>query len=381
MEEYATISHNPLEEIRKSSTPCRRGLRWQEFCRQHSCTQDTSSYEGYQHLDHMSKAELVEKYLHLEDELSELTARLEQISRSEQNMVMTMDTSGELLPPGEVLLTTETAAKISVFKEEIRTLELENKCLREDNARRQVQRIPGSSSSSSSSSWSSSSSSDEDTGDTTASPRDTTPEEHHQISLQQSGNVSNCIATSDTAIITTTCDTISITSTAPSSPTVNTAVPSCGNSEAATSGTTAIIFASTSSGQHTNSEHINTERTINEYIDREHTNSERTNSEHTTSERRDNTYSEHIDSTNSEHIISEPTSEHNSEYLNSEHTPSEHTSEPPCSAPPLISPASVVDGTTGTVPAVDGTTGSEQSYDTLDSGLDNNEPPSDDEEN
>lgn len=133
-----------------------------EFCKQ----QFMGDYRDFSvvRLDNMSKHELVEEYLGLEDQLMQLQRKLKEVSRMDRNRNMIIERDD--LRPGELLLNHEAAEKISVFKSEIHTLQLENEQLRLHNdevrANRPASCNSCSSSSSSSSDYTSSSSSGSD---------------------------------------------------------------------------------------------------------------------------------------------------------------------------------------------------------------------------
>ncbi|XP_018025654.1 uncharacterized protein LOC108681164 [Hyalella azteca] len=135
-------------------------VQWTEFCME----QFMGDYRDLSEvrLDNMTKTELVEEYLSLEEQLSQLQRKLKEISEVDRDRKMIIERECDVLDlqPGELLVNHEAAEKISVFKSEIHALQLENEMLLQRNAElRALRRQPSSGSSSCSSSSSSSSSS------------------------------------------------------------------------------------------------------------------------------------------------------------------------------------------------------------------------------
>ncbi|KAF2361738.1 HEXIM protein [Trinorchestia longiramus] len=172
----------PLQVLDGSSwaPPSERGegLQFTEFCRE----QFMGDYRHISEvrLDNLTKAELVEEYLSLEEQLAQLQRKLKEVSEEdrERQMIIERECDVSDLQPGELLVNHEAAEKISVFKSEIHTLQLENEQFRQFNAELRAFRpavksrssnnsssCSSSSSSSSSSGWSSSDSSSDSEAD------------------------------------------------------------------------------------------------------------------------------------------------------------------------------------------------------------------------
>ncbi|XP_068200194.1 protein HEXIM2-like [Palaemon carinicauda] len=123
-------------------------------------------------LDTMTKAQLVQEYLALEEKVDLLERQLRAVRARQryrsQRMEEDDDDDDDEVRPGEVKVDPETAQKISIFQREISNLEVENRRLREENLnlrRTSSARSSSSSSSSDSSSDSSSSSSSDSSSD------------------------------------------------------------------------------------------------------------------------------------------------------------------------------------------------------------------------
>ncbi|XP_064087255.1 clumping factor B-like [Macrobrachium nipponense] len=126
-------------------------------------------------LDTMTKAQLVQEYLALEEKVDLLERQLRAVRARHryrsQRMEDDDDDDDDEVRPGEVKVDPETAQKISIFQREISNLEVENRRLREENLtlrRTSSARSSSSSSSSDSSSDSSSSSSSDSSSDSEA---------------------------------------------------------------------------------------------------------------------------------------------------------------------------------------------------------------------
>lgn len=122
-------------------------------------------------LDTMTKAQLVQEYLALEEKVDLLERQLRVVRarhRYRNQHVDDDDDDDDEVRPGEVKVDPETAQKISIFQNEICNLETENRRLREENLtlrRTSSAKSSSSSSSSDSSSDSSSSSSSDSSSD------------------------------------------------------------------------------------------------------------------------------------------------------------------------------------------------------------------------
>lgn len=113
-------------------------------------------------LDTMTKAQLVQEYLALEEKVDMLERQLRAVRARQRYRNQHMeddDDDDDEVRPGEVKVDAETAQKISIFQNEISSLEVENRRLREENLMLRRSSSARSSSSSSSSSGSSSDSS------------------------------------------------------------------------------------------------------------------------------------------------------------------------------------------------------------------------------
>lgn len=125
-------------------------------------------------LDTMTKAQLVQEYLALEEKVDLLERQLRAVRarhrqrQQEQGPEEDEDEDEEDVGPGEVLVDEETAEKISIFQSEISSLETENRRLREENFKLRRCSSARSSSSSSSSGDSSSDSSSSSSSDSSS---------------------------------------------------------------------------------------------------------------------------------------------------------------------------------------------------------------------
>ncbi|XP_063613797.1 uncharacterized protein LOC134787033 [Penaeus indicus] len=125
-------------------------------------------------LDTMTKAQLVQEYLALEEKVDLLERQLRAVRarhrqrQQEQDAAEGEDEDEEDVGPGEVLVDEETAEKISIFQSEISSLETENRRLREENFKLRRCSSARSSSSSSSSGDSSSDSSSSSSSDSSS---------------------------------------------------------------------------------------------------------------------------------------------------------------------------------------------------------------------
>lgn len=125
-------------------------------------------------LDTMTKAQLVQEYLALEEKVDLLERQLRAVRarhrqrQQEQGAEDEEEEDEEDVGPGEVLVDEETAEKISIFQSEISTLETENRRLREENFKLRRCSSARSSSSSSSSGDSSSDSSSSSSSDSSS---------------------------------------------------------------------------------------------------------------------------------------------------------------------------------------------------------------------
>ena len=122
-------------------------------------------------LDTMTKAQLVQEYLALEEKVDMLERQLRAVrARHRYRFQHHEEEEDDAVGPGEVRVDSETAQKITIFQSEINNLEVENRRLREENfaLRRFSGTRSSSSSSSSSSSGSSSSSSSSSSSDSSS---------------------------------------------------------------------------------------------------------------------------------------------------------------------------------------------------------------------
>ena len=133
-------------------------------------------------LDTMTKSQLVQEYLTLEERVDMLERQLKVLrARQRRRRPYEDPDDDEVLMPGEVKVDEETAQKISIFRSEIQALEEENSRLRQENNLLKVSDVEksgeGSSSSDSSSSDSDSSSdSSSDDSDDEGEPSGRSPD-------------------------------------------------------------------------------------------------------------------------------------------------------------------------------------------------------------
>ncbi|KAK8742533.1 hypothetical protein OTU49_001940 [Cherax quadricarinatus] len=143
-------------------------------------------------LDTMTKAQLVQEYLALEEKVDLLERQLRAVRarhryRLQQNDEIDDD---DAVGPGELRVDSETAQKISIFQSEISNLESENRRLREENFElRRTSLTRSSSSSSSSSSSDSSSSSSDSSSDSEMDEESASKHENSQVAATP-GNAS-----------------------------------------------------------------------------------------------------------------------------------------------------------------------------------------------
>ncbi|KAK7067597.1 snRNA binding, partial [Halocaridina rubra] len=135
-------------------------------------------------LDTMTKAQLVQEYLALEEkvDLLEMQLRAVRARHRHRNKMDDDEDDDDEVRPGEVKVDAETAQKISIFQNEINNLEMENRRLREENmSLRRSSSAKSSSSSSSSDSSSDSSSSSSSSSDSSSDSEDEIDNENRKV--------------------------------------------------------------------------------------------------------------------------------------------------------------------------------------------------------
>ncbi|KAG7172552.1 HEXIM1-like [Homarus americanus] len=135
-------------------------------------------------LDTMTKAQLVQEYLALEEKVDLLERQLCAVrARHRYRLQQNGDDDDDAVGPGELRVDSETAQKITIFQTEISNLETENRRLREENIELRRTSLTRSSSSSSSSSSSDSSSSSSDCSSDSEMENEEIPrqQEEHQV--------------------------------------------------------------------------------------------------------------------------------------------------------------------------------------------------------
>lgn len=146
-------------------------------------------------LDTMTKAQLVQEYLALEEKVDLLERQLRAVRARHRYRLQQNDDEDDddAVGPGELRVDSETAQKISIFQSEITNLESENRRLREENfelRRTSLTRSSSSSSSSSSSDSSSSSSSSSDSSSDSEMEDDSRKPQEEPIEAPTSGRAS-----------------------------------------------------------------------------------------------------------------------------------------------------------------------------------------------
>ena len=147
--QFLMEEHEPSLRLEEEETP------WMESCRREFLGSYMDATVNRLRLDNLSKSQLVDKYMVLEKEFAGLKNRLRTLRDVEKDMIVCEN-------GGELQLTAQASDKISVFRQEINSLQVEN-----SNIRSGAQNVSSSSSSDdeSSSSDSDSDSSDDDDND------------------------------------------------------------------------------------------------------------------------------------------------------------------------------------------------------------------------
>lgn len=139
-------------------------------------------------LDTMTKAQLVQEYLALEEKVDLLERQLRAVrARHRYRFQHQEDEEDDAVGPGEVRVDPETAQKITIFQNEICNLEVENRRLREENFA--LRRFSGTKSLSSSSSSSTSSSSSDSSSSSSSSSSDSSSDSEQEGGGQREGTV------------------------------------------------------------------------------------------------------------------------------------------------------------------------------------------------